>query len=119
MYGYMKCKTGKTNIEWMIVGERTTNFSPFTDFICDHKETFYNECNGENYENKIQPNCCKQVQAELGVKARIVDSAVRSRMFIAALFIMARTWKQPRCPSADEGIRKLWYIYTIEYYSAI
>ena len=40
-------------------------------------------------------------------------------MFIAALFIIARTWKQPRCPSADERIRKLWYIYTTEYYSAI
>ena len=34
-------------------------------------------------------------------------------MFIAALFIIARTWKQPRCPSADEWIRKLWYIYTM------
>ena len=40
-------------------------------------------------------------------------------MFIAALFIIARTWKQPRCPSADEWIRKLWYIHTMEYYSAI
>ena len=40
-------------------------------------------------------------------------------MFIPALFITARTWKQPRCPSADEWIRKLWYIYTMEYYSAI
>ena len=40
-------------------------------------------------------------------------------MFIAALFIIARTWKKPRCPSADEWIRKLWYIYTMEYYSAI
>ena len=40
-------------------------------------------------------------------------------MFIAAQFIIARTWKQPRCPSADEWIRKLWYIYTMEYYSAI
>ena len=39
-------------------------------------------------------------------------------MFIAALFTIARTWKQPRCPSADEWIRKLWYIYTMEYYSA-
>ena len=38
---------------------------------------------------------------------------------IAALFIIARTWKQPRCPSADEWIRKLWYIYTMEYYSAV
>ena len=40
-------------------------------------------------------------------------------MFITALFLIARTWKQPRCPSADEWIRKLWYIYTMEYYSAI
>ena len=40
-------------------------------------------------------------------------------MFIAALFIIARTWKQPRCPSADEWIRKQWYIYTMEYYPAI
>ena len=34
-------------------------------------------------------------------------------------FVIARTWKQPRCPSADEWTRKLWYIYTMEYYSAI
>ena len=40
-------------------------------------------------------------------------------MFIAALFIIARTWKQLRCPSADEWIRKQWYIYTMEYYSAV
>ena len=40
-------------------------------------------------------------------------------MFIAALFIIARTWKQSRCPLADEWIRKLWYIYTMEYYSSI
>ena len=40
-------------------------------------------------------------------------------MFIAALFTIARTWKQPRCPSADEWIRKLWYIHTMEFYSAI
>ena len=40
-------------------------------------------------------------------------------MFIAALFIKARTWKQPRRPSADEWIRKLRYIYTMKYYSAV
>jgi hypothetical protein len=42
-----------------------------------------------------------------------------STMFIAALFIIARSWKQPRCPSTEEWIQKMWYIYTIEYYSAI
>ena len=40
-------------------------------------------------------------------------------MFIVALFIIARTWKQPRCPSTDKWIRKPWYIYMMEYYSAI
>ena len=40
-------------------------------------------------------------------------------MFTAALFTIARTWKQPRCPSTDEWIKKLRYIYTMEYYSAI
>ena len=40
-------------------------------------------------------------------------------IFTAALFTIARTWKQPRCPSADEWVRKLWYIYTMKYYSAI
>ena len=40
-------------------------------------------------------------------------------MFIAALFIIARTWKQPRCPSRDEWIKKLCFIYTVDYYLAI
>ena len=40
-------------------------------------------------------------------------------LFIAALFAIARTWKQPRCPSTDEWIKTFWYIYTMEYYSAI
>jgi hypothetical protein len=40
-------------------------------------------------------------------------------MCIAALFIIARSWKEPRCPSTEEWIQKMWCIYTIEYYSAI
>ena len=40
-------------------------------------------------------------------------------LFLAALFTIDRTWKQPRCPSTDEWIKKLWYVYTMEYYSAI
>ena len=40
-------------------------------------------------------------------------------MFIAALFPIAKTWKQPKCPSTGEWIKKMWYIYTMEYYSAI
>jgi hypothetical protein len=40
-------------------------------------------------------------------------------MFIAALFTTAKLWKQPRCPTTDKWIKKMWYIYTMEYYSAI
>jgi hypothetical protein len=39
-------------------------------------------------------------------------------MFIAALFIIAKLWKQPRCPITDEQIRKMWHLYTMEFYSA-
>ena len=53
-----------------------------------------------------------------GIHTRI-ERDTCTPVFIAALFIITRTWKQPRCPSADEWIRKLWYIYTMEYYSAI
>ena len=40
-------------------------------------------------------------------------------MFIAMLFAIAKTWKQPKCPLTEEWIKKMWYIYTVEYYSAI
>ena len=48
-----------------------------------------------------------------------IERDTHTRVFITALFTIARTWKQPRCPSADQWIRKLWSIYTMEYYSAI
>ena len=50
-------------------------------------------------------------------KPKLRDTCIP--LFIAALFTIARTWKQPRCPSTGEWIKKLWYIYTMEYYSAI
>ena len=58
----------------------------------------------------------------LGIHPR--DTVVHNKdicttMFIAALFIIARSWKEPICPSVDEWIQKLWHIYTMEYYSAI
>ena len=49
----------------------------------------------------------------------IIQKDICTPMFTAALFTIARTWKQPRRPLVDEWIRKLWYIYTMEYYSAI
>ena len=48
-----------------------------------------------------------------------IDKNTCIPLFIAALFTITRTWKQPRSPSTDEWIKKLWYIYTMEYYSAI
>ena len=49
----------------------------------------------------------------------LVQKDTYTPMFIAALFTIARTWKQPKCPSTDEWIKKMWYKNTIEYYSAI
>ena len=49
----------------------------------------------------------------------IIQKESCTTMFIAALFAIARTWKQPKCPSTDEWIKKMWHICTMEYYSAI
>ena len=48
-----------------------------------------------------------------------IEKDTYTPLFIAALFTIARTWKQPKCPSTDEWIKKLWYIYTVEYCSSI
>ena len=48
-----------------------------------------------------------------------LEKDTRTLKFIAALFTIAKTWKKPKCPLTDEWIKKMWYIYTIEYYSAI
>ena len=52
-------------------------------------------------------------------KENRIERDMCTPVYIAALFTIARTWKQPRCPLADKWIRKLWYIYTMVYYSAI
>ena len=49
----------------------------------------------------------------------IIQKDTCTPMFTAALFTISRSWKQPKCPSTDEWIKKMWYLYTIEYYSAI
>ena len=49
----------------------------------------------------------------------IIQKDTRTPMFTAALFAIAKTWKQPKCPSTEEWIKKMWYIDTMEYYSAI
>ena len=49
----------------------------------------------------------------------VIQKDTCTSMFIAALFTIAWSWKQPKCPSTDKWIKKMWYIYTMEYYSAI
>ena len=49
----------------------------------------------------------------------IIQKESCTTIFIAALFTIPRTWKQPKCPSTDEGIKKMWHIYTMQYYSVI
>ena len=49
----------------------------------------------------------------------IIQKDTCTPMFIAVLFTIARTWKQPKCPSTDEWVKKMWYIYIMEYYSVI
>ena len=84
----------------------------------------------ETLKRKVHTKCLKKLEVELPydpaipllgitMKETRTERDTCTPVFIAALFTIARTWKQPRCPSADEWIRKLWYIYTMEYYSAI
>ena len=81
-------------------------------------------------ENSVEISLKKKLEIELPYDPEIPLLGIHTKetrserdtctpMLIAVLFIIARTWKQPRCPSADEWIRKLWYIYTMEYYPAI
>ena len=59
---------------------------------------------------------------DLSLKSRvfsIIQKGTCMTMFIAALFTITRTWKQPKCPSTEEWIKKMWFTYTMEYYSAI
>ena len=56
---------------------------------------------------------------EFVIQSEVSQKDTSTPVFIAALFTIARSWKQPKCPSRDEWIKKLWCIYTVEYYSAI
>ena len=64
---------------------------------------------------------CNPAMPLLGIypEKTIIQKESCTTMFIVALFTIARTWKQPKCPLTDEWIKKKWYIYTMEYYSAI
>ena len=72
-----------------------------------------------NHSHTKETRIKRDKKKKLSKKGKKKGRDMCTPMLITALFIIARTWKQPKCPSADEWIRKLWYIYTMEYYSAI
>ena len=71
-------------------------------------------------ENGNEPNTIynNSTLRRIPKEAHTSNNDICSMMFMAALFVVARNWKQPRCPSTEEWIEKMWYIYTMEYYSA-
>ena len=88
--------------------------------LCDHLEGWDREGGRErDARGKRYGNICICITDSLCYKAEKTKQNTCTPMFIAALFTIARSWKQPKCPSTDEWIKKLWYIYTMEYYSTI
>ena len=99
----------------------------------EKREPSYTVGGNANYYSHYREKCgdsLKKLEIELPYNPAIPLRGIQTEetrierdtcmpMFIAALFTTARTWKQPRCPLADEWIKKLWHRYTMEYYSAI
>ena len=84
-----------------------------------------NSCShcGEQYGGSLKKSPYDPAIPLLGIYSENTKTLIRkdtcTPMFTAALFIIARSWKQPKCPSTDEWIKKRWYIYAMEHYSAI
>ena len=78
---------------------------------------------GEQYEDSPKNESCHMIQiSHLWVYIQIktiIQKDACTPMLITALFTISKTWKQPKCPSSEEWIKKMWYIHTMEYYSAI
>ena len=85
---------------------------------------WYNN-SGEQYEDSFKklriklPNGPAIPPPGIKLEKSIIEKDTSTPVFVAALFTIARTWKQPRCPSTDEWIKKMWYIYTMDYYLTI
>ena len=75
----------------------------------------YGKQYGGTSENQIQ----NYMYLGIYLDKTFLEKDTCTRMFTAALFTTAKTWKQPKCPLTDDWIRKMWYIYTMEYYSAV
>ena len=83
----------------------------------------HHQLNGHGFEQTLGDSGGQRslrLMQSMGLgRVRHLTAEPQQHHFPCYKFIIARTWKQPRCPLADEWIRKLWYIYTMEYYSAI
>ena len=102
--------------------EHGINTEPIRKMVDFHIKVMFEEAQwGREDDDKSKQNWFDPAIPLLGIYIEETRSErdTCTPVFIAALFIIARTWKQPRCPSADEWIRKRWYIYTMEYCSAI
>ena len=64
-------------------------------------------------------SCMSEKQSYIYPEKNLIWKDTCTPMFIAAWFTIAKTWKQPKCPLTDEWVKKMWYVYTMEYYSAI
>ena len=91
--------------------------NPLTLLVGMQTSTATMENSGDSLKNEIElPYDPAIPLLDIHTEETRIDRDTCTPMFITALFTIAKTWKQPRCPSADEWIRKLWYIYTMEYY---
>ena len=87
--------------------------------FCRHLKNIYNSV-FINIERCLQCIHSKSLNAQnIYPEKTIIQKESCTTMFTAAIFTISRTWKQPKCPSSDEWIKKMWHIYIMEYYSAI
>ena len=81
------------------------------------KSWFFEKIN--NINKPLARFIMKKGTGPKSIKSEMEKEKLFTPMFTEALFTIAKTWKQPKCPLTDEWIKKMWYIYTMEYYSAI
>ena len=110
-------KKSTNNKCWKGCGEKGTLLNRWWE--CKHTATMEESCEIP-IKTRNKTAICTAIPL-LGIypEETKIEKDICIPLFIAALFTIARTWKQPRCPSIGEWIKKLWYLYTMQYYSAI
>ena len=89
-------------------------------FSCKTVFHYGKQYRGSSKKLKIELSCDPEIQLQgIYLERNIIQKDKYTPMFREALFTIAKTWQQPKCPLTDEWIKKMWYICTMEYYSAI